>query len=110
EIVSQIAGASAEQTAGIDQVNQAVAQMDDITQQNAALAGQAAAGSIAMREQSTNMTRLLSFFKVGSKGASHSVKTIERSKPPAAPVAAPKRVVPASTSKSRHDDSEWEEF
>ncbi|MGZ8907696.1 MAG: methyl-accepting chemotaxis protein, partial [Methylobacter sp.] len=64
EIVSQIAGASAEQTAGIDQVNQAVAQMDDITQQNAALAGQAAAGSIAMREQSTNMTQLLSFFRV----------------------------------------------
>ncbi|MFI3121150.1 MAG: methyl-accepting chemotaxis protein [Methylococcaceae bacterium] len=64
EIVSQIAGASTEQTAGIDQVNQAVAQMDDITQQNAALAEQAAAGSIAMSEQSTNMTALLSFFKV----------------------------------------------
>ncbi|MGZ8180510.1 MAG: methyl-accepting chemotaxis protein [Methylobacter sp.] len=110
EIVSQIAGASAEQTAGIDQVNQAVAQMDDITQQNAALAGQAAAGSIAMREQSTNMTQLLSFFRVSSKGASQSVKTIERSKPPAAPVAAPKRVVPASASMPKHDDSEWEEF
>ncbi|MGZ8221657.1 MAG: methyl-accepting chemotaxis protein [Methylobacter sp.] len=110
EIVSQIAGASAEQTAGIDQVNQAVAQMDDITQQNAALAGQAAAGSIAMREQSTNMTQLLSFFRVSSKGKSPSVKTIGHSKPPAAPVAAPKRVVPASASMPKHDDSEWEEF
>ncbi len=61
EMVSQIAGASAEQTAGIDQVNQAVAQMDDITQQNAALAEQAAAGSIAMSEQSTNMSRAAQF-------------------------------------------------
>ncbi|MGZ8159462.1 MAG: methyl-accepting chemotaxis protein [Methylobacter sp.] len=110
EIVSQIAGASAEQTAGIDQVNQAVAQMDDITQQNAALAEQAAAGSIAMSEQSTNMTKLLSFFKVSSKGKSPSVKTIGHSKAPSAPAVAPKRVAPASSSKPKHDDSEWEEF
>ncbi|MFA6052537.1 MAG: methyl-accepting chemotaxis protein [Methylobacter sp.] len=111
EIVSQIAGASAEQTAGIDQVNQAVAQMDDITQQNAALAEQAAAGSIAMSEQSTNMTKLLSFFKVSSKkGASAPAKAIEPSKAPVAPVASPKPVAPASFSKPKHDDSEWEEF
>ncbi len=82
-IVSQIAHASAEQTAGIDQVNQAVAQMDDITQQNAALAEQAAAGSIAMSEQSTHMTSLLSFFKVNSK-TSASVKTTERNIVPVA--------------------------
>lgn len=81
EIVSQIANASAEQTAGIDQVNIAVAQMDDITQQNAALAEQAAAGSIAMSEQSTNMTQLLSFFKVNSKRANN----IEHNVVPIAP-------------------------
>jgi methyl-accepting chemotaxis protein len=106
EMVSQVASASAEQTAGIDQVNQAVAQMDDITQQNAALAEQAAAGSIAMTEQSTHMTQLLSFFKVNSKGASHIINIVERTK---APVAA-KRVAPVSYSKPKHDDSEWEEF
>ena len=111
EMVSQIASASAEQTAGIDQVNQAVAQMDDITQQNAALAEQAAAGSIAMSEQSTNMTKLLSFFNVSSKkGASAPAKAIEPSKAPVAPVVAPKPVAPASFSKPKHDDSDWEEF
>jgi methyl-accepting chemotaxis protein len=107
EIVSQIAHASAEQTAGIDQVNQAVSQMDDITQQNAALAEQAAAGSIAMSEQSTDMTKLLSFFAVNSKmGASAPVKVIERSKKaPTASVPAP-----AAYNKPKRDNSEWEEF
>jgi methyl-accepting chemotaxis protein len=110
EIVSQIAGASAEQRAGIDQVNQAVAQMDNMTQQNYALAAQAAAGSIAMSEQSANMAKLLSFFKVSSKGASAPIKTIGRNKAPVAPVAAPKIVAPASFSKPKHDDGDWEEF
>ncbi len=107
DMVSQIASASAEQTAGIDQVNQAVAQMDDITQQNAALAEQAAAGSIAITEQSTHMTQLLGFFNVNSKRtATASVKTIERSKA----AVATKRIAPASSSKPKHDDGEWEEF
>ncbi|MGZ8232423.1 methyl-accepting chemotaxis protein [Methylobacter tundripaludum] len=110
EIVSQIASASAEQTAGIDQVNQAVSQMDDITQQNAALAGQAAAGSVAMSEQSTHMTQLLSFFKVSSKRATPAIKTIEHSRASVASVVAPKRAAPAAYNKPKHDDNDWEEF
>jgi len=111
DIVSQIAHASAEQTAGIDQVNQAVSQMDDITQQNAALAEQAAAGSIAMSEQSTNMSKLLSFFKVSSKkSASAPVKPIQSSKAPVTHVAPPKPAAPAVHEKTKQDDDEWEEF
>ncbi len=114
EIVSQIAGASAEQLIGIDQVNQAVSQMDDITQQNAALAEQAAAGSISMSEQSTNMSKLLNFFKVISQGASRSDKTIVRSNAAAAPVrtAAKKPVVstPLSNKLNNNSSDDWEEF
>jgi methyl-accepting chemotaxis protein len=89
QIVAQIASASAEQTAGIDQVNQAVSQMDDITQQNAALAEQAAASSISMHDQSTNMSKLLNFFKINSKAASSQpVKTAGYSKVLVAPVKA----------------------
>ncbi|MGR9015009.1 MAG: methyl-accepting chemotaxis protein, partial [Gammaproteobacteria bacterium] len=110
ELVAHIANASAEQTAGIDQVNQAVSQMDDITQQNAALAEQAAAGSIAMSEQSTSMSSLLGFFKVSSKGAVQAVKTVVRSKAPKAPVVELKSVANKSYSKPVHDDGEWEEF
>ncbi|MDP2098647.1 MAG: methyl-accepting chemotaxis protein [Methylobacter sp.] len=107
ELVAQIAGASTEQTAGIDQVNQAVTQMDDITQQNAALAEQAAAGSIAMSEQSTNMTHLLGFFKAGSKRAAVPVKTVEPVKATVAraAVAQPRRAVAVLA-----DNDEWEEF
>ena len=107
ELVAQIASASTEQTAGIDQVNQAVTQMDDITQQNAALAEQAAAGSIAMSEQSTNMTHLLGFFKAGSKRAAVPVKTVGPVKATVAraAVAQPRRAAVVLT-----DNDEWEEF
>jgi len=116
EIVAQIASASAEQTAGIDQVNQAVSQMDDITQQNAALAEQAAASSISMHDQSANMSKLLGFFKINSKAASsQSVKTAGYSKVLVAPVrATAKKPVSApvmSSNKINIDSSDdWEEF
>ncbi|WP_258076078.1 methyl-accepting chemotaxis protein [Methylobacter tundripaludum] len=116
EIVAQIANASAEQTAGIDQVNQAVSQMDDITQQNAALAEQAAASSISMHDQSTHMSKLLGFFKINSKAASSQpVKTAGYSKVLVAPVRATAKKPVASSallsSKPNSDISdEWEEF
>ena len=111
DIVAHIASASSEQSAGIEQVNQAVSQMDDITQQNAALAEQAAAGSIAMSEQSTNMTQLLSFFRVNSKGGA-ATRSGARSKAPVAPVrstvTAKRPVVPVKPKSDSSD--EWEEF
>lgn len=116
DIVAHIASASSEQSSGIEQVNQAVSQMDDITQQNAALAEQAAAGSIAMSEQSTNMTQLLSFFRVSSKGGAATVRSGARSKAPVVPVrptaTVKKPVAPVlSSSKPKIDSSdEWEEF
>lgn len=114
EIVAHIASASSDQSAGIEQVNLAVSQMDDITQQNAALAEQAAAASIAMSERSTDMTQLLSFFKVNSKGATTSDKgTVLKSSPIATmKTIAQRNVVPViSSPKSISDSSdEWEEF
>ncbi|MDO9422970.1 MAG: methyl-accepting chemotaxis protein [Methylobacter sp.] len=116
DIVAHIASASSEQSAGIEQVNQAVSQMDDITQQNAALAEQAAAGSIAMSEQSTHMTQLLSFFRVNSKNGSAAARSVAHSsRAPAAPVRAPTKkaaapvALPASKPKIDSND-EWEEF
>jgi len=72
-IVAEIAAASAEQSQGIEQVNQAVSQMDEITQQNAALAEEASASSIAMSDQSTSMAQLLAFFKLGGGGNASAV-------------------------------------
>jgi methyl-accepting chemotaxis protein len=69
DIVAEIAAASQEQSAGIDQVNNAVMQMDEMTQQNAALVEEAAAAARAMQEQAGELTQQVGFFQLGSSGA-----------------------------------------
>jgi len=68
EIVSVIMGnitaASAEQSTGIEQVNKAIAQMDGVTQQNAALVEQAAAAAESVEEQAQNLARTVESFKL----------------------------------------------
>ncbi len=63
-IVSEIAVASQQQSAGIGQVSKAIMQMDEITQQNAALAEQTCAASEASLHKAQEMNSLVSFFKV----------------------------------------------
>jgi methyl-accepting chemotaxis protein-1 (serine sensor receptor) len=69
DIVAEIAAASQEQSAGIDQVNHAVLQMDEMTQQNAALVEEAAAAARAMQEQAGELARQVGFFQLGEGGA-----------------------------------------
>lgn len=64
DIIAEIAAASAEQSAGIDQVNQAVTSMDESTQQNAALAEQTSAASASVTSKAHELTQLVDFFKV----------------------------------------------
>ena len=68
DIMAEIATASAEQSAGIEQVNQAVTQMDDMTQQNAALVEQTAAASASLQEQALSLVASMSIFKLDDKG------------------------------------------
>jgi methyl-accepting chemotaxis protein len=63
-IMGNITAASAEQSIGIDQVNKAIAQMDGVTQQNAALVEQAAAASESVEEQAQNLARTVESFKL----------------------------------------------
>ena len=65
DIMADIASASAEQTTGIEQVNEAITQMDGVTQQNAALVEEAAAAAAALQEQATSLAQLVSVFNVG---------------------------------------------
>jgi methyl-accepting chemotaxis protein len=69
DIVAEIAAASHEQSAGIDQVNNAVMQMDEMTQQNAALVEEAAAAARAMHEQAGELTQQVGFFQLNESGA-----------------------------------------
>jgi methyl-accepting chemotaxis protein len=64
DIVSEISAASAEQSTGIGQVNQAIVQMDDATQQNAALVEEAAAATESLQEQAATLVALVGEFKM----------------------------------------------
>jgi methyl-accepting chemotaxis protein len=64
DIVAEIAAASQEQSSGIDQVNRAVTQMDEVTQQNAALVEEASAAARAMQEQADELRRQMMFFQL----------------------------------------------
>ena len=63
-IISDIAAASAEQRQGIEQVNDAITQMDQVTQQNAALVEEAAAASNAMQEKAASLAHAVSVFQL----------------------------------------------
>ncbi|WP_342118205.1 methyl-accepting chemotaxis protein [Pseudoduganella sp. OTU4001] len=63
-LMGEIASASQEQSLGIDQVNQAVTQMDNTTQQNAALVEQAAAAAQSLSEQAARLEEVVGLFKL----------------------------------------------
>jgi methyl-accepting chemotaxis protein len=75
DIISEISAASAEQTTGIDQVNQAVTSMDETTQQNAALVEEAAAAAESLVDQANQLADAISQFKLEGKsfGGGHAV-------------------------------------
>jgi methyl-accepting chemotaxis protein len=108
DIISEIAAAGAEQTSGIGQVNTAVSQMDEMTQQNAALVEEAAAASESLDEQGKSLQRMMEFFDTGNQ-----TQTVAEKKPKAAAKkradtkkTAAKKAPPAAESA----DDEWDEF
>ena len=64
DVVEEISAASREQSAGIHQTNDAVAHMDQATQQNAALVEEAAAGAQALQEQAERLAEIVALFKL----------------------------------------------
>lgn len=77
EIMSDITSASKEQSAGIEQVHQAVAQMDEVTQQNAALVEQAAAAAASLEQQANELVGAISIFNVAQNGAKQPTTVIQ---------------------------------
>jgi methyl-accepting chemotaxis protein len=64
DIMDEISSASQEQALGIEQVNKAITQMDEVTQQNAALVEEAAAASASMQQEAANLSEVVSVFKI----------------------------------------------
>jgi uncharacterized phage infection (PIP) family protein YhgE len=113
DIMGEIAAASGEQSTGIEQVNQAITQMDDATQQNAALVEEAAAAAESLQAQAGKLADAVSFFKLDSSAAAAVHSTATR---PAAMQDVPRRskslAMPAQPRKlaAAGGNDEWETF
>ena len=116
QIIADITAASAEQSAGIQQVNQAIGQMDDVTQQNAALVEQAAASAESLEEQAEHLSSNVAKFKIDNLSFAASVvrqaTTINKSptvlKPETNSSQTP--LITQPNLRVTKSDDEWEEF
>ncbi|MET7141662.1 methyl-accepting chemotaxis protein [Xanthomonas sp. PPL139] len=120
DIMGEIAAASQEQSAGIEQVNQTVMQMDETTQQNAALVEEATAAARSMEEQAGHLTESVAVFKLDTASATPAASTVVRiarpaasrsavpTPPPRTPRPAPAPVRVAALAEASTGD--WQEF
>ncbi|CAG0979152.1 partial Methyl-accepting chemotaxis protein II, partial [Rhodocyclaceae bacterium] len=112
-LVTDITSASREQSSGIEQVTQAVGQMDEVTQQNAALVEEAAAAAESLEEQARGLVQAVGSFKLAEGGAvGEPLRTLQEPRQlasPEKPRSAPrqKQIPPPHAA---GDDEEWEEF
>ncbi len=135
DIIGEISAAAREQSEGIGVVNGSVVQLDQMTQQNAALVEQSAAAAESLREQSARMAEAIGVFKL-SGGAAHrpaaprapaahrpapakpaakapAPRPAANARPTAAPMARPAPATaprPAPTPAPAKDDGDWETF
>lgn len=125
DIISEIAAASDEQSSGIAQINKAITQMDEMTQQNASLVEEAAAASKSMDEQTQDMQQMLTFFYTGDSAPEPEVpmrrsnRAAQKQTQPhnvaggaskRAPADKPTRPRASPAGKRQQTDEEWEEF
>lgn len=103
DIMGEIASASDEQSRGIDQVGQAVAEMDRVTQQNASLVEESASAAAALEEQASLLTQSVAVFRLKSEGQEEYKAPVSNKTAPAA-IATHKK-----TSASEFQDN-WETF
>jgi methyl-accepting chemotaxis protein len=120
DIMAEITSASREQSVGIDQVNEAIAQMDQVTQQNAALVEEAAAAAASMQDQAGRLAQVASRFRLGEGPAPTAAVTApapKRTPPPTRAVTVAKRTArtapprPAPRKEpAKAAAGDWEEF
>ncbi|MCD9034023.1 methyl-accepting chemotaxis protein, partial [Luteimonas sp. Y-2-2-4F] len=99
--------ASQEQASGIEQVNRTIAQMDETTQQNAALVEEASAAARSMEEQAGQLTELVAVFRLAGEAAPPSPAPAPRAEPRPAPRPA---VRPARRPEPALAGDDWQEF
>ena len=121
DIMAEITAASQEQTAGIEQVNAAIAQMDQTTQQNAALVEEASAAAQSLQQEASTLARTVGAFRIEEshvRAAAPAAKAAPARAQLAKPAARPAAAKPAATAKPAAEPSKaavtagdgWEEF
>jgi methyl-accepting chemotaxis protein len=78
DVISEITTAASEQSSGIAGVNQSIGDLDQMTQQNAALVEQSAAAAESLREQAERLKQAVAVFKVGEGGDRASLLQLSR--------------------------------
>jgi methyl-accepting chemotaxis protein len=112
DIMAEISHASAEQSAGIEQVNQAIGEMDEATQRNSALVEEATAASAALNDEAVALARVVSVFTLGTEERATAAPPRRAPARAVAPARASARVATAprkiAVSTAKTDD--WESF
>ena len=96
DLIGEITAASTEQRDGIGQVNQAVGNLDQMTQQNAALVEESTAAATAMREQAQRLEQVVAVFNVGQEGLMRSTSAVAAPRMAPASMAAPRAAAVAA--------------
>jgi methyl-accepting chemotaxis protein-1 (serine sensor receptor) len=121
-LIGEITASTMEQSNGISQVSDAVTQLDQVTQQNAALVEESAAAAASLREQADKLARAIAVFRLSQDQANaaitaarHSSSHASRphSKPPAASRPAPtpvQRTTPPRQAEKTPASDDWQEF
>jgi len=98
DIIGEITAASTEQSDGISQINTSVVQLDQMTQQNAALVEESAAAAESLKDQAAKLAKAVGTFKLDASqppATTHFVATPPMPAAAAAPAAKPRRAEPA---------------
>lgn len=80
DIMGEITSASREQEVGIEQINQAITEMDTVTQQNAALVEEAAAAASSLQDQAADLAKVVSVFQLSGASSAPLKKTVAEAK------------------------------
>ena len=99
DIIGEISAAAAEQSSGIATVNGAVSQLDQMTQQNAALVEQSAAAAESLNDQAQRLSASMQVFRL-SAGAAPTVSSAAVSRPAAKVYTAPRPAAQAATTRA----------
>jgi methyl-accepting chemotaxis protein-2 (aspartate sensor receptor) len=120
DIMGEISAASAEQSEGVRQVGMAVAQMDQSTQQNAALVEEMAAAATGLKTQADDLVQTVAVFKIEGQSSSRTVAPRPKALPTAAQpktdkkIATPKPQAPAkkiaAPASTASEEAGWESF